>query len=48
MERELKRTGVTLEEVLSRYHIQEAGQITDEIYQKAMRDLKRSRSRDAA
>ena len=48
MEQELKRTGVALEAVLNRYHIQEAGQITDEIYQKAMRDLKRSRSRNAA
>lgn len=48
MDRELERTGVALEAVLERYHIKNVDQMTEEIYQKAMKDLKRSKSRSAA
>lgn len=48
MEKELERTGVALEAVLQRYHIQEVGQMTPEIYQDAMSGLKKSKSRHVA
>ena len=48
MNRELERTGVALDAVLKRYHLEHVGQITDEIYTKAMKDLRSSRSRSAA
>lgn len=48
MEQELTRTGVALVEVLQRYGLQSAEQMGQEVYGKAMRSLKRSKSRGAA
>jgi len=47
LERELKRTGVALEAVLERYHIQEVGEMTPEMYKNAISGLKKSRSKAA-
>lgn len=48
LEKELERTGVALDAVLGRYHLQSAGQMTEEIYGKAMECLKKSKDRRAA
>ena len=47
LEEELKRTGVELSTVLERYGLSDIGQLTPEIYAKAMKSLKRSRSKAA-
>ena len=47
LEEELKRTGVELNAVLERYGLSDIGQLTPEIYAKAMKSLKRSRSKAA-
>lgn len=47
LEEELKRTGVELGTVLERYGLSDIGQLTPEIYAKAMKSLKRSRSKAA-
>ena len=44
LEKELKRTGVALEAVLNRYHIENLGQMTPEMYQDALSGLKKSKS----
>lgn len=48
LERELERTGVALDTVLKRYKIQTMGQMTPEIYGKAMKSLKNSKDKKAA
>lgn len=48
LEKELARTGVELKAVLERYHLQELGQMSEEIYESAMNGLKKSRTRKAA
>lgn len=48
LEKELQRTGVTMEAVLGRYCITSETQITEDIYRKAMRSLKRTPSLQAA
>lgn len=48
MQKELDRTGVSLEAVLERYHLDDLGQMTPEHYRDAMKGLKRSQSRAAA
>lgn len=45
---ELKRTGVLLENVLERYQIRDMGELTPEIYCKAMNGLRRTKTREAA
>lgn len=45
---ELKRTGVLLESVLERYQIRDVGELTPEIYRKAMNGLRRTKTREAA
>lgn len=47
LEKELKRTGVALDAVLDRYHLQSAEQMTEKIYGKAMECLKKSKDRQA-
>lgn len=47
-ERELRRTGVALEAVLNRYRIKNTSEMTGEIYKKALRDLKKSKNKNAA
>lgn len=44
LEKELKRTGVALEAVLNRYHIENVSQMTPEMYQDALSGLKKSKS----
>lgn len=44
LEKELKRTGVALEAVLNRYHIEHVSQLTPEMYQDALSGLKKSKS----
>lgn len=48
MMKELERTGVGLETVLGRYHLQDISQMTLENYQDAMKGLKKTRAKDAA
>ncbi len=48
LEKELERTGVSMEAVLERYHIQELGEITPEIYKKALGSLKKTKPKEAA
>lgn len=48
LEKELERTGVALEAVLERYHIQNLKQMDDRIYRSAMADLKKSKDKHAA
>ena len=48
LKKELSRTGVTMDTVLNRYHIQTVDQMTEEIYKKAMDCLKRSKDKNAA
>lgn len=45
---ELRRTGVMLENVLERYQIRDVGELTPEIYRKAMNGLRRTKTREAA
>lgn len=48
MDKELERTGVALSAVLERYGIQDMGQMSQQIYRNAMRDLKKSGSAKTA
>lgn len=48
LKRELERTGVALDTVLARYHLQSTEQMDGETYRKAMKSLKNSKSREAA
>ena len=48
LELELARTGVTLEAVLSRYHIMQIAEMTPEIYQSAMNSLRKTKPKVAA
>lgn len=48
LKEELERTGVLLETVLERYHLQELSQMTTEIYETAMSGLKKSKTKKAA
>ena len=48
LQAELDRTGITMEAVLARYHIQDASQMTPELFRKAMAGLKRSKAKEAA
>ena len=48
LELELARTGVTLEAVLSRYHIMQIAEMTPEIYQSAMNSLRKTKPKAAA
>lgn len=45
---ELERTGVALETVLKRYKLETLEQMTEEIYEKALKSLKRSKEKRAA
>ncbi|MCI8465047.1 MAG: hypothetical protein HFI63_04215 [Lachnospiraceae bacterium] len=45
---ELERTGVTLEAVLVRYQLPGLNAMTKEVYDKAMRSLKRTKPKQAA
>lgn len=47
LDQELQRTGVSIETVLERYHLQEIGQMTAEIYMNAMNSLKKTKSKAA-
>ena len=47
LNQELQRTGVAMETVLERYHIQSAMQMTSEIYTNAMNSLKKTKSKAA-
>ena len=47
LEEELQRTGVSMETVLGRYHLEEVSQMTAEIYANAMNSLKKTRSKAA-
>ena len=48
LEKELERTGVALDAVLNRYHLESSEQISEEIYKKAIECLKKSKSKEAA
>ncbi len=48
LEKELERTGVDIESVLTRYKIKEVSQMTDVIYKNAMSSLKRTKAKIAA
>lgn len=48
LEKELDRTGVLLKTVLERYQIPGLEDMTPELYEKALRSLKRTRSKEAA
>ena len=48
LKKELQRTGVQVDTVLERYHIQTMEQMTDEIYKKAMDCLKKSKDKQVA
>ncbi len=48
LEKELERTGVALDAVLNRYHLESAEQISEEIYKKAIECLRKSKSKEAA
>lgn len=48
MQWELKRTGVSLETVLKRYGVNEVSEMSDEIYQRAINSLKKTKSKDQA
>lgn len=45
---ELKRTGVEMQAVLERYHINKEEELTPDIYEKALKSLKKTKDRDAA
>ena len=46
--RELERTGVSLEKVLQRYQITDLSEMTPVIYSSVMRDLRKSKTKTAA
>ncbi|WP_275443841.1 hypothetical protein [Petralouisia muris] len=48
LEQELARTGVSMEAVLERYGLREPGQITAEIFAKAISSLKKTKTKEAA
>lgn len=48
LEKELERTGVSLDQVLERYRISSVEQMTESIYTSAMKDLKKSKNRRSA
>ncbi len=48
LEQELRRTGVPIENVLSRYRIHKLEQMTPEIYTKALSGLKKTKTKEAA
>lgn len=48
LQKELERTGVSIETVLARYKIQEIEEMTADIYLKALNSLKRSKTKEAA
>lgn len=48
LEKELERTGIAMEAVLERYRIKEAGEMTPEIYKKALGSLKKTKPKEAA
>mgnify|MGYP007121867530 FL=1 len=48
LEQELKRTGVSIENVLARYKIHKLEQMTPEIYTKALNGLRKSKTKEAA
>ncbi len=48
LEKELERTGVSLETVLERYQLHEIGQMTQEIYENARNSLKKTKTKEAA
>ena len=48
LEKELNRTGVTLEAVMERYQIQKPEDMTPEVYEKALKGLKRTKTKEAA
>lgn len=48
LEKEMERTGVALQTVLSRYQIQDVGQMTPEMYKDALSGLKRTKDAVAA
>lgn len=48
LEEELERTGVTPEMVLERYKLKKIGDMTSDIYEKAIRSLKRTKDKAAA
>lgn len=48
LQKELERTGVSIETVLARYKIQEIGEMTADIYLKALNSLKKSKTKEAA
>ena len=48
LEQELARTGVSMEAVLERYGLGEPGQITAEIFAKAISSLKKTKTKEAA
>lgn len=48
LQKELERTGVSIETVLARYKIQKIGEMTADIYLKALNSLKRSKTKEAA
>lgn len=48
LEKELERTGVTIEAVMERYGIERPEDMTPEIYEKALQGLKRTRTKEAA
>ena len=48
LEKELERTGISLETVLSRYNITSVEQMTPDIYTKALNGLQKTKSKNAA
>ena len=48
LEKELDRTGVDMTSVLSRYHLTDCSQMTEDIYKKAMSSLKKTKAKQAA
>ena len=44
LEKELERTGVSMEQVLERYHLDDVSQMHPDQYRSAMRGLKKSKS----
>lgn len=47
LDKELLRTGVTLEAVMERYRIEKVEDMTPEVYEKALRGLKRTKTKAA-
>lgn len=48
LQRELERTGILMEKVLERYGIQDFGQMTQDMYKKALNGLKKTKTKSAA